>query len=72
MEILTIQIDKKSEVPTIKKILSALNVKILEEESVPDEDVKKRLEMHFSNYNNSDFKEANYSKVNPDNIWENI
>jgi hypothetical protein len=74
METLTINIKKKSEVSMVKRVLKAMNVEIVENEGkeITNPELLKRLDKHFKNYDNPEYRKKNYKTIDPNNIWESL
>lgn len=73
MTTLTINIKDISQIPIIKKILMAFDVEVLEQNNeITNPELIERLEKHHQNFQEPDYREKNYTKVDPKNIWADI
>jgi predicted ester cyclase len=54
----------------IKKILKAFDVEVIEQTNeITNPEIIERLEKHHKNFQDSAYREENYTKVDAKNIW---
>lgn len=73
MTTLTVNIKDISQIAIIKKILKAFDVEVIEQTNeITNPELIERLENHHKNFQNSAYREKNYTKVDSKNIWADI
>lgn len=73
MTTLTVNINDKSKLALIKKILKAFDVEVIEQNNeITNPEIIQRLEKHQNNFQDPAYREKNYTKVDPTNIWADI
>jgi uncharacterized membrane protein (DUF106 family) len=73
MTTLTVNINDKSKLALIKKILKAFDVEVIEQnKEITNPKILERLEKHNKNFQNPTYRDENYTKVDPKNIWSDI
>ncbi|MFA9190478.1 hypothetical protein AAGV28_03770 [Flavobacterium sp. FZUC8N2.13] len=73
MVTLTVNIKDISQIAIIKKILKAFDVEVIEQTNeITNPELIERLEKHNQNFQDSAYREENYTKVDPKNIWADI
>lgn len=69
----TVNIKDISQIAIIKKILKAFDVEVIEHNNeIINPELIERLEKHHQNFQDSAYREENYTKVDPKNIWADI
>ncbi len=73
MTTLTVNIKDISQISIIKKILKAFDVEVIEQNNeITNPELIERLEKHHKNFEEPDYREENYTKVDAKNIWADI
>ena len=73
MTTLTVNIKDISQSTIIKKILKAFDVEVIEQNNkITNPEIIERLEKHHKNFQDSTYREENYTKVDTKNIWNNL
>ncbi len=73
MTTLTVNIKNISQIAIIKKILKAFDVEVIEQNNeITNPEILERLEKHHNHFQEPDYREENYTKVDSKNIWRDI
>ena len=73
MTTLTINIKDTSQLSSIKKILKEFDVEVIETSSeITNPEIIERLEKHYENFQNPEYRKQNYLKVNSKDLWSDI
>ena len=73
MTTLTINIKDISQITLIKKILKVFDVEIIEHKNeITNPEIIERLEKHIENFQKPGYREKNYKKIDPKDIWADI
>ena len=73
MTTLTVNIKDISQIAIIKKILKAFDAEVIEQNNeITNSEIIERLEKHHKNFQDADYREENYTKVDAKNIWADI
>ena len=73
MTTLTVNIKDVSQISIIKKILKVFDVEVIEQNNeITNPEIIQRIEKHHKNFKELGFREENYTKVDPKNIWADI